>query len=169
MDRKARPAAIHGVARSRTWLSNWSDLITGKVETIWWGLPSLLAIPLPGAGCGHFNSYLCLVCFLLIVSLPWDCELWGVMLVIYWCRHPAQGPEPIKQEGDTWIFAAWINKANLDDTYQYKGVDHTCSCFCGWTEVRHHSSSFALPRLKQVIGLPHDHADGGLQRRSQNS
>ena len=28
MDREAWRAAIHGVAKSRTWLSNWSDLIT---------------------------------------------------------------------------------------------------------------------------------------------
>ena len=27
MDREARHAAIHGVAKSRTWLSDWSDLI----------------------------------------------------------------------------------------------------------------------------------------------
>ena len=26
MDRKAWPAAIHGVAKSRTWLSNWTEL-----------------------------------------------------------------------------------------------------------------------------------------------
>ena len=28
MDREAWRAAIHGVAKSRTWLSNWSDLMT---------------------------------------------------------------------------------------------------------------------------------------------
>jgi len=36
MDREAWRAAIHGVAKSRTWLSNWSDLIwmTSDVKNI---------------------------------------------------------------------------------------------------------------------------------------
>ena len=36
----------------------FTSSFTGKVETIRWGLPNLLVIPLPHAGCGHFNSYL---------------------------------------------------------------------------------------------------------------
>ena len=36
----------------------FASSFTGKVETIRWGLPHLLAIPLPHAGCGHFNSCL---------------------------------------------------------------------------------------------------------------
>ena len=31
MDREAWRAAIHGVAKSQTWLSNWSDLIWSDV------------------------------------------------------------------------------------------------------------------------------------------
>ena len=37
MDREAWRAAIHGVAKSRTWLSDWSDLI--------WSLNMILCIP----------------------------------------------------------------------------------------------------------------------------
>ena len=34
MDREAWRAAIHGVAKSRTWLSDWSDLINSKWKVI---------------------------------------------------------------------------------------------------------------------------------------
>ena len=36
MDREAWRAAIHGVAKSRTWLSNWSDLINLQIQKDEW-------------------------------------------------------------------------------------------------------------------------------------
>ena len=33
MDREAWHAAIHGVTKSRTWLSNWTDWLTDEVKT----------------------------------------------------------------------------------------------------------------------------------------
>ena len=32
MDREAWSAAIHGVAKSQTWLSNWTDWLTDYIE-----------------------------------------------------------------------------------------------------------------------------------------
>ena len=34
VDREAWSAAIHGVANSRIWLSNWTELITENVEQL---------------------------------------------------------------------------------------------------------------------------------------
>ena len=39
MDREAWRAAIHGVTKSRTWMSNWSDLIWSEAGTIF--IPTL--------------------------------------------------------------------------------------------------------------------------------
>ena len=42
MDREAWHAAIHGVAKSRTWLSNWTELNWGHQEILWsqaWARP----------------------------------------------------------------------------------------------------------------------------------
>ena len=36
MDREAWRAAIHGVAKSRTWLSDWTELILNKANDTWW-------------------------------------------------------------------------------------------------------------------------------------
>ena len=33
MDREARHAAVHGVAKSWTWLSNWTELIMKSIYT----------------------------------------------------------------------------------------------------------------------------------------
>ena len=36
MDRKAWGVAVHGVTKSQTWLSNWTEL-KGREERSWWG------------------------------------------------------------------------------------------------------------------------------------
>ena len=38
MDREAWHAAIHGVAKSRTWLNNWTELKKPQIDRVWyWG------------------------------------------------------------------------------------------------------------------------------------
>ena len=43
MDREAWHAAVHGVAKSRTWLSNWTELNWSDTWMVWWFplLPSI--------------------------------------------------------------------------------------------------------------------------------
>ena len=64
MDREAWRAAIHGVAKSRTWLSNWSDLIWSDVEV-----------------CSFYS------CFLEGFYHKWMLNFVKGFLCIYWDNH----------------------------------------------------------------------------------
>ena len=44
MDREAWRAAIHGVAKSRTWLSYWTELNWTDMDTKLWGLNIFIII-----------------------------------------------------------------------------------------------------------------------------
>ena len=38
MDREAWPAAVHGITKSRTWLSDWTELNSTVFYFMWWGI-----------------------------------------------------------------------------------------------------------------------------------
>ena len=72
MDREAWHAAIHGVAKSRTWLSDWSDLIWSFISLPCWLYFSLLGKTgiLKGDWCGRNSLSLAKIKVTLVKFFP---------------------------------------------------------------------------------------------------
>ena len=82
MDREAWRAAIHGVAKSRTQLSDWSDLLAEK--GLWWSVP-----PPPAAT--FWESWK--LSYIISLNKPFGFKSWLHQGVFFWL---------------TWFWLVWV-------------------------------------------------------------
>ena len=122
MDREAWRAAIHGVAKSRTRLSNWSDLIWSLVAQIVKNLPAMQETWIqslgwedpPGEGNGNPLQYSCLENFMdkrnLAGYSPWSCKESDTTVRLNWT------------EGFVSVEINWLLSMNLSDRFLRVGL-----------------------------------------------
>ena len=117
MDRETCCAAVHGVVKSRTWLSDWTE---------------------PRPGISHFSRSLCSLYWKWDVGMiVWHLDEWGIsgpaspfsegnsQLGLGWKSSIREARDCEKRKGDQWLLRSYCNSLGWDDKIFSQG------CCCG--------------------------------------